>query len=194
MKFQLLKLLLPVFFSSALGVVEVLSRLFPSCSVDPCSSSFSPFGVDASFLENRPPPLSFQLPNLLLLAFRVIFEMKVGLTGVLSRDKLALVPDAVRSSVSDSKVETVAASELVSLDLRESGETVSVSPTFSLESFALVFSLPFSLRLLNKVVNDGAAGFSFGVEAWCDEAGRVPMGACKGRDGFLSGSTTSSSA
>lgn len=117
--------------------------------------------------------------------------MNVGLTGVLSIDKLALVPDTVRSRVSESTVEIVAARELASLDFRDSaGEVASGSVNLSLESLDFVFSLIFSLLLLNNVVNDGAAGLSFGVEACCDDAGRVPMGACIGRMGFLSGSMT----
>ena len=69
-----------------------------------------------------------------------------------------------------STVDVVGAIEGVSFDLRDSGgEVLSTSFSFSL---GLSFDLP-----LNSMVNEGAAGLSFGVAGLCEEAGRVPIGA-----------------
>lgn len=102
-KFQLPRLLLLPFLGSspvgvAAGVEPLLSTDRPRCSVEPewCSSSvMSPVGVvDSPVLrDDVNSALDFQESNLLLLAFLVILEMKVGLDAVAGVDsRLPAVP------------------------------------------------------------------------------------------------------
>jgi len=122
MKFQLPRLVLEPFLSSPPGVDALLSTDLLRCSVDPTtdiegsSSVISPVGVGVPvgvvaspmarlFREDEKIEVDFvfQASNLLLLAFRVIFEMNVAFeAGVDSR--LAVAPtggperaDVVRS-------------------------------------------------------------------------------------------------
>lgn len=184
MKFQL-RVDLPDFFSSALGVVDVLSRLLPRASLAVESSSRSPLVVACS-LREKMLPFSFQDPNLFELAFLVIFEIKVGFTGVVSTGVPVLCVEVVRPRDSrDSAVDVVVMIEGVSLDFREFGGDVSsvssdgLSLTASLSlsrSLSLSLVLVLSL-LLNSMVKEGAAGFNFGVVGCCEDGGRVPIGA-----------------
>lgn len=110
----------------AAGVDPLLSVERPRYSVEPvrCSSSVTspvPVGVvDSPVLrEEVKRALDFQESNLLLLALRVILEMKVGFEAVVGvESRLPIVPgtderpDGVRSSDSrDSIVEVVGAIE-----------------------------------------------------------------------------------
>ena len=115
--------------------------------------------------------------NLLELLFRVIFWINDFVLVVSDG-----VPDDVRSKGSEDSVAEVR-TDRESFERRVSARefsSVLISLSFDFPTSTSLF-LPFSDFLPNIVLKEGAAGFSFGVTGWCDDEGRVPIGACTGR-------------